>query len=512
MNGICRTCPAGKYFNFVSVSCEDAVVCGDNEVLQNGLCVCKSGYNKVNGNCILCQANSYYDSYTQECRCNLGYDLINGVCSTCPDNMYFSYSSNRCECTTGYHIINGTCGQCKEGWLYNAEAQCCYYKEPCSFGETLVNGKCECLSGWSRDAYGLCQRNIQCPENSQYNSYTQCCSCNAGYIVQGSQCIPQFNCGQNSYAKNGLCYCNDGFVLIRNLIQCRRCGFNEIYNGYDCVCNVGYARDASGNCARKYLAQVCGLNEEWDSFYKMCLCKANYNRVDGQCQVSVTCGANSFWNGVRCECETGFVSINDRCLYLTSPVPICPANSHFNGVACVCDTGFYEVSRFNCQRCPDGQIWDGSSCTYNTTCPSGYTWNVNYHRCDPKAINCGQNSEWNGAMCVCSTGYHQIDGNICIKCPSNTAWDGKTCNSQVPANSCGSNQILISGKCVCQDGFVNIEGACLKCPTGTTWNGKYCYSASAANWCMGQPNTVATNGSCPCAANYIKLDGCCVSN
>lgn len=97
-----------------------------------------------------------------------------------------------------------------------------------------------------------------------------------------------------------------------------------------------------------------------------------------------------------------------------------------------------------------------------------------------------------------------MSGN-CIKCPSNTAWDGKSCNPQVPVNTCGSNQILINGKCVCQDGFNNIEGVCLQCPAGTTWNGKYCYSQSSNNWCMGQPNTQAINGACPCMAGFVKL-------
>lgn len=87
---------------------------------------------------------------------------------------------------------------------------------------------------------------------------------------------------------------------------------------------------------------------------------------------------------------------------MTTATPICPANARFNGVSCVCEDGFYEVSRYNCQRCPDGQIWDGLKCSVNTSCPSGYTFNNKKNQCDPKAINCGQNSVWNGALCVCN--------------------------------------------------------------------------------------------------------------
>ena len=29
---------------------------------------------------------------------------------------------------------------------------------------------------------------------------------------------------------------------------------------------------------------------------------------------------------------------------------------------------------------------------------------------------------------------------------------------------------------------------------------------------MGQPNTQALNGGCPCMAGFLKLEGCCLSN
>lgn len=149
-------------------------------------------------------------------------------------------------------------------------------------------------------------------------------------------------------------------------------------------------------------------------------------------------------------------------------------------------------------------------CNYNTSCPSGYIYNSKLNQCDPKAINCGQNSVWNGALCFCNEGNHLLNGN-CIKCSSNTAWDGKNCNPQIPVNNCGSNQILVNGKCVCQDGFNSVDGVCLQCPEGTTWNGKYCYNQSSSNWCMGQPNTQALNGGCPCMPGFVKLEGCCLS-
>lgn len=58
--------------------------------------------------------------------------------------------------------------------------------------------------------------------------------------------------------RNGLCHCNDGFVLMRSTLQCKKCGDNEIYNGAECVCSIGYGRDASGACIKKNLAPTCG--------------------------------------------------------------------------------------------------------------------------------------------------------------------------------------------------------------------------------------------------------------
>lgn len=124
-----------------------------------------------------------------------------------------------------------------------------------------MNGVCECATNYIRDSNGFCEPHVNCPANSHFNSYSGCCSCDTGYLVQGAQCIPQITCLQNSYPKNGLCYCNDGYVLIRSLIQCRKCNSNEIYNGQECVCSIGFARDSTGQCVKKYLAPTCGLNE-----------------------------------------------------------------------------------------------------------------------------------------------------------------------------------------------------------------------------------------------------------
>ncbi len=220
----------------------------------------------------------------------MDFYFINETCTTCPEKQSFNYDTNRCECESGFYVINGACGKCQDGWEYNPVTSCCFWKNPCYAHEVLVNNVCQCATGYTRDSNGFCEPISFCPAFSTYSPASGCCTCNSGYNVQNSQCVPQIQCIENSYLKNGLCYCNEGYALMRNIIQCRKCTANEIYNGEDCVCAIGYARDSTGICAKKNLVLTCGANEAYDAFYKTCLCHPNYNRVNGQCQFSVICG------------------------------------------------------------------------------------------------------------------------------------------------------------------------------------------------------------------------------
>lgn len=79
----------------------------------------------------------------------------------------------------------------------------------------------------------------------------------------------------------------------------------------------------------------------YDYLYQMCLCQPGFVWNLGKCNPNTECPANSVWNGVICQCNSGFVMYQGQCAVVAIPIPICPANSFFNGVFCTCDDGFH---------------------------------------------------------------------------------------------------------------------------------------------------------------------------
>jgi len=151
----------------------------------------------------------------------------------------------------------------------------------------------------------------------------------------------------------------------------------------------------------KYI-NTCAVNQQYDYFYQICLCKVGYQWVNGACQVNTTClDVNSNWNGVKCVCNEAYILYQGACRAIATPLPICPSNSYFNGIFCTCNDGFYELWKGYCSQCPYNTIWDGSSCKASLVCLEGYVYNNITRQCDAKGINCGQNAKWNGAMCCC---------------------------------------------------------------------------------------------------------------
>lgn len=63
--------------------------CADpNSFFINGFCVCKTGFNKVNGRCIVCPQGTFYDVDLAVCRiactANQVYNILQGICECAP--------------------------------------------------------------------------------------------------------------------------------------------------------------------------------------------------------------------------------------------------------------------------------------------------------------------------------------------------------------------------------------------------------------------------------------------
>lgn len=108
-----------------------------------------------------------------------------------------------------------------------------------------------------------------------------------------------------------------------------------------CICIDGY-EFIDGKCRK--VPPTCKVNERYDSSLKACVCEEGYNRINGECKKIILCGEYQYWNGVRCECESGYVMLEDgTCCPTKTPDPVCQYNSYFDGTKCVCNTGFFEL-------------------------------------------------------------------------------------------------------------------------------------------------------------------------
>lgn len=98
VNGVCTVCPAGSRPAADGSSCS---ICGNNEQLVGGVCVCQAGFALNSGRvCTACASlpNGF---------------MINGVCSVCPNNLIYN-GNQGCSCPSGKVLQGSTCiSQCK---------------------------------------------------------------------------------------------------------------------------------------------------------------------------------------------------------------------------------------------------------------------------------------------------------------------------------------------------------------------------------------------------------------
>lgn len=115
--------------------------------------------------------------------------------------------------------------------------------------------------------------------------------------------------------------------------------------------------------------------------------------------VCQNCSSFNIWNS-RCE---SYCQANQTCV---------------SGHRCVCSDG-YHWANSRCEKCPNGQYWNGSSCV----CPSGQNWNGR------ECITCKPGQIWQNNNCVCQP-YQRLkaDGSSCIDvCEKTSVWNGNQC-------------------------------------------------------------------------------------
>lgn len=222
------------------------------------------------------------------------------------------------------------------------------------------------------------------------------------------------------------------------------------------------------------------------------ICSRGQVFVNGNCQSSVTCGANSFWNGSQCVCNNGYILVGSTCSL------VCWANSYNSGNTCICFPG-YTQSGNQCISTP-------TTCGLNyvvvngvCTCPFGFGL------INDLCLRCPANSVVNSrGYCQCNTGFN-LDSSL-LRCVSG-CWPNSTPNA--------------IGQCVCNDGFYNQGNQCIpygNCQNGLIFNGVSCVCPTGQYIFVGTNTCSPCNGfgqgvsgtSCVCLSNFYPSGSSCV--
>ena len=137
-------------------------------------------------------------------------------------------------------------------------------------------------------------------------------------------------CAENSTARDGLCYCNQGFAPSLTSSECVEvgtldCPAHSIETNGQCFCEDGYRVPPSDDTAAPMTCELeenaCPANSSWDAATGQCVCnegfEGNPDGLDGGCTVIASdCPQNSHpeWSGNRadtpdeyaCVCNDGF--------------------------------------------------------------------------------------------------------------------------------------------------------------------------------------------------------------
>jgi len=140
-----------------------------------------------------------------------------------------------------------------------------------------------------------------CPLYSTYNSSSDSCECNYGYVVSGSKCV------------YGSTYCHN------------KHGYNSNYSSASnaCKCDYGYVFDSSDKCVNRdnYCQNLYGYNAKYDILDSKCVCKTGYvvndsnkcTNGDSYCRNKYSYYSSYNSLDKSCECDSGYILKSGKC-------------------------------------------------------------------------------------------------------------------------------------------------------------------------------------------------------
>ena len=392
------------------------------------VCLCPDGYRRVPPNLPCVDINECIEA-SHDCH----------ILASC-DNLVGSYN---CTCPPGY-IGNGKYCQplCPE----------CGINAVCELEDT---GKttCKCRPGMFGDPYVSCEDVDECVEfflNDCWMTNDACFNTPGTYI-----CI----CPNGLERDNTTGLCEDIDECFDGTHRCNSSGnCVNIVGDYGCSCPAGYTGNGYYCLSKEEQLRpcdVCGNNAECyyesDVLDFQCRCQPG-NEVNGAtgtcvdinecllspCSQNQTCTNYPSW--FMCNCRSGFEPIGNDCIDIDE----CETNQHNCHALANCVN---VDSSFMC-NCPPGYTGDGLLCTKSEVCGISDI-------CDPTST-CNDQVELGLYGCDCPPG---TSGNGFTGC---VGTELVACDPLcVPGQLCVVNTIELTAECVCTIGFHEVDGVCV---------------------------------------------------
>ncbi len=153
-------------------------------------------------------------------------------------------------------------------------------------------------------------------------------------------------------------------------------------------------------------------------FFLFTCCFASIPASAQNGELTVSCPANSSWDGTQCKCSPGYGSRDGSSCRPLAELTECPPNSSWNGTECKCSPGYGSKDGSSCRplaeltECPPNSHAEGSDCF----CNDGFG-NIN-GKCVSLSAACATfNARWSPAKgdCECASGYHEdTAANKCV--------------------------------------------------------------------------------------------------
>ena len=284
LHDTCSSCSI--YSNCTLCDQDKCTSCKEGYYNNNGICL---SLNRTNGEC----NNGLYEDNNGRCiesiteHCN---KTVNGICVLCNDNYYYNKDKNECMTEPSNCLT------------FNSEQGCIR----CLDRFYLDSGECKECDSSCKTCFGEATYCTSCEPNEYINEYNDCESSKqlAGTCLQ---LIPN---GQ------GCAICQDGYY--RDGLLCSNCSSECLTcnNGNNCLkCNDQHFMTFDGKCKPK--TDIVGCSVEVDSVNGCTKCNNGYYLYQKECY---SCPSNC----IQCSSVDYCTScIEDNILYTTSNNQYC---------------------------------------------------------------------------------------------------------------------------------------------------------------------------------------------